>query len=325
MDRRVALLAVVALIAAAGGWFYWKSDSLSGPAQVSSSPPGYQVQPAESEQLSQRLKQQEQTPDDGVGWALLARSFAEAGRHADAVSMYEKAVKLIPNDPQLLADYADALGMVQGRKLEGRPQQLIQQALKVNPNHVKALMLAGTAAFDRKEFRQAVQYWEQAGANLPVNGSMEVRQQLLANIAEAEELGGTTTMMAMASGGLVSPNTSGKQGVAISGTVSMAPGLSWSSAAIETLFVFARGVSGPPMPVAVVRMEKQELPVTFRLDDSNSLMATRRLSEAGDVVIVARLSRSGEAMPAKGDLEGVSQVVRPGASQVAVVIDRELP
>jgi len=325
MDRRVALLAVVALIAATGGWLYWKSDNLSGPDHISPGLSGYQDQTAKAEGLSERLNRQEQTPDDGVGWALLARSFAEAGRHADAVSMYEKAVRLIPSDPQLLSDYADALGMVQGRKLDGRPQQLIQQALKIDPNHVKALMLAGTVAFDRKEFRQAVQYWKRAGAHLPVDESMEVRQQLLAGIAEAEELSGVTVTTAKASAGSASTNSSGKQGVAISGTVSLAPGLSRFSAATDTLFVFARGTSGPPMPVAVVRMEKQELPVTFKIDDSHSLMPTQRLSAVGDVVIVARLSRSGEAMPSKGDLEGVSRIVKPGASQVAVVIDRELP
>ena len=325
MNRRVVVLAVAAMISAGGGWLYWKSGDPSGPAEVSPTPFRFEAQTSEADTLSERLKRLERTPDDGVGWALLARSFAEAGRHADAASMYEKAMKLIPDDPQLLADYADTLGMLQGRKLDGRPEQLIQQALKIDPSHVKVLMLAGTAAFDQKEFGQAVRYWKQAGANLPVNGTMEARQELLASIAEAEELAAGKSTMVKTSGASPIPNAFGKQDAAISGTVSMAPGLSRKRAPTDTLFIFARGVSGPPMPVAIVRMATQDLPVTFRLDDSNSPMLARRLSEAGEVVIVARFSKSGEAMPKKGDLAGVSRVVRPGASQVAVVIERELP
>jgi cytochrome c-type biogenesis protein CcmH len=82
-------------------------------------------------------------------------------------------------------------------------------------------------------------------------------------------------------------------------------------------------VNGPPMPVSIVRAAKQDLPFTFRLDDSTSPMPSRKLSSAGTVVIVARLSKSGQAMPQSGDLEGVSQLVKPGADRITVVIDRE--
>lgn len=325
MTGRVRVLAAGAVISAVAGWLYWASSHPSGPAEAIPRSPGYEARTSVDEALSVRFKRLEQTPDDGVGWALLARSFAEAGRHAEAASIYETAMSQIPDDPQLLADYADALGVLQGRRLDGRPYQLIQQALKIDPNHVKALRLAGTAAFDRKEYGQAVRYWERAGANLPVNGAMEVRQELLAGIAEAEELARGEVTMSKASGASPIPKAPAKQAEAISGTVSVAPGLSGKRASTDTLFVFARGVGGPPMPVAIVRMAAREFPVTFRLGDSDSPMPARKLSEAGDVVIVARLSKSGEAMPKKGDLEGVSRTVRPGASQVAVVIDRELP
>ncbi len=79
------------------------------------------------------------------------------------------------------------------------------------------------------------------------------------------------------------------------------------------------------MPVAIVRATKQDLPFTFRLDDSNSPMPTRKLSDAGSVVIVARLSKSGEAMPKSGDLQGMSRPVKPGAQGLKVSIDAELP
>jgi cytochrome c-type biogenesis protein CcmH len=115
------------------------------------------------------------------------------------------------------------------------------------------------------------------------------------------------------------------QSLAISGTVSIAPSLAGKGAATDTLFVFARETNGPPMPVAIMRATKKDLPFTFRLDDSNSMMPSRTLSSVAMVVIVARLSKSGQAMPQSGDMEGMSQPVKPGTDGVTIVIDRERP
>jgi cytochrome c-type biogenesis protein CcmH len=333
VNSRAVVVALAVIIPTISGLLYWTwgnpeavilpSSSLRAAQRVSD----YAHQTSEGlETLSERLKKKlEQNPDDGVGWALLARSYVEIGRHADALPMYEKAMKLIPDDPQLLVDYADALAVLHGRKLAGKPEQLIQRALKIDPNHVKALMLAGTVAFDRKEFGHAAQYWERASANLLTDAEGEVRQELLAGIAEAKGLAGGKPVMVKAVG-LAAPSTKpGGQAAAISGTVSLAPSLAGKGASIDTLFVFAREMNGPPMPVSIVRAPKQEWPFTFRLDDSTSPMPSRKLSDVGMVVIVARLSKSGQAMPQSGDLEGMSQPVKPGAKQIAVVIDRERP
>jgi cytochrome c-type biogenesis protein CcmH len=115
------------------------------------------------------------------------------------------------------------------------------------------------------------------------------------------------------------------QALAISGTVTMAPNLASKGSATDTLFVFAREMNGPPMPVAIVRATKKDLPFTFRLDDSTSMMPSRKLSDVGMVVIVARLSKSGQAMPQSGDMEGTSQPVQSGVDGITVVIDRERP
>lgn len=333
VNRRAIAVALALLIPTIGGLLYWKLGSPEAVTLPSASVPAaqsgseYAHQTSEGlDALSERLKKKlEQNPNDGVGWALLARSYAEIGRHADAVPIYEKAMKLIPDDPQMLADYADALGMLHGRKLEGKPEQLIQQALKIDPNHVKALMLAGTIAFDRREFGQAAQYWEKANANLPAETEAGARQELLAGIAEAKGLATGKPVTASAAGGSTTPATQGGQAVAISGTVTLAPGLAAKGASTDTLFVFAREMNGPPMPVSIVRATKKELPFTFQLDDSTSPMPSRKLSDVGTVVIVARLSKSGEAMPKSGDLQGVSEPMKPGAKKVTVVIDREIP
>lgn len=331
-SKAVALVLALG-IPAISGLLYWK---LGNPAAMTQAPV-----PAMSEQgagggihqatggldaLADRLKQRlEQNPNDGVGWALLARSYVELGRHAEAVPIYEKAMTLIPDDAQLLADYADALGVLHGRTLEGKPEALIRQALKIDPSNVKALMLAGTVAFDRKEFAQAVTYWEQARAKLPADAGAEVAQELTGGIEEAKSLaGGGKAGMAVAAPSSPTPKPS-KSGVAISGTVKLVANMAAKGSPTDTLFVFARAVDGPPMPVAIMRATKKDLPFSFRLDDSHSPMPARKLSEAGAVVIVARLSKSGDAMPKSGDLQGMSQPVKPGAEGVSVTIDREIP
>ncbi len=282
---------------------------------------------SEMDALTERLKAKlEQNPTDGVGWALLARAYVELGRHPEAVQMYEKAMQLIPNDAQLLADYADALGVLNGRKLEGRPEALIQQALKADPRNVKALMLAGTVAYNHEEFGRAAAYWEEARANLPSDTDPDAVQEIMNGIAEAKELGGIR-QAPVASRPAVPEKTPAPAGssVAIRGQVTIAPDLAAKGSPTDTLFVFAREVNGPPMPVSIVRATRKDLPFTFRLDDSTSPMPSRKLSDVGPVVIVARLSKSGEAMPKSGDLQGMSGPVKLGVNTVPVVIDREIP
>lgn len=115
------------------------------------------------------------------------------------------------------------------------------------------------------------------------------------------------------------------QSLAISGKVIIGSNLAGKGSPTDTLFVFARETSGPPMPVAIVRATKKDLPFTFRLDDATSMMPSRKLSDVDTVVIVARLSKSGKAMPESGDLEGMSQPVKPGTEGITIVIDRERP
>ena len=333
MNRRVVVVALAVIIPAISGLLYWTLGNPEAITLSSASSPmaqggvDYAHQSSEGlDTLSERLKKKlEQNPNDGVGWALLARSYVEIGRHADAVPIYEKAVKLIPDDTQLLVDYADALGVLHGRKLEGKSEQLIQQALKIDPNHVKALMLAGTVAFDHKDFGRATKYWERASANLPADAEGEVRQELRSGIAEAQGLASGKPAMAKAVGLATPLRKQGGQAATISGTVRLAPGLAGEGVPTDTLFVFAREMNGPPMPVSIVRATKNDLPFTFRLDDSTSPMPSRKLSDVGTVVIVARLSKSGEAMPKSGDLQGMSQPVKPGVDGITVVIDREIP
>ena len=133
-------------------------------------------------------KKLENNPNDGEGWTLLARSYIELRQHAKAIPPYEKAAQLSPSDPQLLAEYADALAVVNGYKLSGKPEALVLQALKIDPHHVKALLLAATAAFDRKDYKKAITYWQTVKQDLPVDSNLLPEIKALLN--EASVLSG---------------------------------------------------------------------------------------------------------------------------------------
>jgi cytochrome c-type biogenesis protein CcmH len=120
-----------------------------------------ELTPHEIEAMVERLAERLKTDSQNVeGWMLLARSYAAFGRFKESADAYATAVKLRPGDAQLLADYADALGMSLGRKLGGEPEKLVLRALEIDPRNLKALALAGSAAFERKEYKGAAGYWE---------------------------------------------------------------------------------------------------------------------------------------------------------------------
>ena len=111
------------------------------------------------DRLAARLKSQ---PEDLAGWARLARAYKELGRLEEAEQAYVKAGKLVDGGPDLLTQYADLLAMRAGNQLEGRPIALLDKALALNPKHPMALMMAGSAAFRRADFAQAITHWEKA-------------------------------------------------------------------------------------------------------------------------------------------------------------------
>lgn len=131
--------------------------------------------------LAKRLRAQ---PNDAAGWAMLARSYAVLERTEDAVAAYRRAIALSPTDPGLLADYADELATLRGGDLNGDAMQSIEAALAIDPNNAKALALAGSAAFDRHDYRQAEAYW----MRLKAVASPEVAAQAQHNVEMIEGL-----------------------------------------------------------------------------------------------------------------------------------------
>jgi cytochrome c-type biogenesis protein CcmH len=215
---------------------------------------------------------------------------------------------------------------MQTQSLQGEPSKLVARALEIDPKLPKALALSATAALERKDYAGAIDEWRKLKVQFPP-GSDEARQ-IDAMIAEADAArrGAPTPPGAPAAAGTgAAPATAASaaktEAATITGRVSLDPKLRERVAANDALFIFARAVNGPRMPLAVVRTTAGELPRDFRLDDSMAMTPAARLSSADQVVVEARISKTGSATAAAGDLQGTSAPVKPGAHDVSIVID----
>ena len=274
-------------------------------------------------------------PDDLEGWVMLARSYYYMKQYQAATDAFARAVSLTKEgEPQLLADYADAMAMANGQNMMGKPYELVKKALAIQPMHQKALWLAGTATYQAKDYKSSLEYWDKLLQQFPKNSNEYV--QMLRNIGEVKQLMGqpvddvvakldaakaaqpvATTADAGASG---AGNTAAG-GSSVSGEVSLDPSLQGRVSPKDTLFIFARAAKGPRMPLAILRMQASALPVKFTLDDSNAMNPAMRISNFPQVVVGARISKSGNAMPQDGDLSGASAVINVGAKDLKITIN----
>ncbi len=328
---RIALLLAIVLPVAAVALYIVLGEprAISGKPPVAEETAGHAVENeqmlAMAESLAKKLKA---APEDGDRWIMLGRTYAYLGRLQDALNAFEEAMKRRPDDARLLADYADIYaGTKGGGSLMGEPEKLIKRALTLDPNQPKALALAGTIAFQRKDFAAAARDWERALSVLPEDSGFA--RQIASGLAEARGALGLT--QSKGAGPIASPApakvpvataTGASTGRTVSGTVTISPELARRASPDDTLFVFARLPEGGGPPLAVVRAKAKELPLKFSLDDSMAMSPENKLSGAPSVVITARVTKSGGVVPQPGDLEGASKPVTPGAFGVAVLIDK---
>jgi cytochrome c-type biogenesis protein CcmH len=335
MRLMAGLAALIVVVATAGYILTRTAEPVTGAGEEAAAPDvagAAQPHATNSEQmgammdkLAARLKE---NPGDAGGWAMLARSYGVLGRSAEAVDAYAKALALSKNDAGLMVDYADALAVKNNRSLAGEPMKLITRALKLDPRNVKALAMAGTDAFDRKDYRTAVKHWEQV---VEFGGPDNLFvQQIQSGLTEARQLAGLPPAApAAASSSLVTvPTTTvpastaaiAATGGTIQGTVTLAAALIREAKPEDTVFIFARAAEGPRMPLAILRKKVKDLPINFTLDDSMAMSPAANLSKAGRVTVGARISKSGNAIPEKGDLAGQSAPVTVGAKGLAIEI-----
>lgn len=327
---RALLIGITVFVLAFGVFGYaWRGNFAGlavgpgdrGPVAAGEGAGGHEVSDKQIEdmlaKLAARLKER---PDDADGWAMLGRSYTALNRPAEALAAYRKVVELRPKDAQALADLADGLAVANNRSLDGEPERLIQEAVRLDPRNVKAQALAGTVAFNRSDFKTAADHWQKAvDASEP--GS-EFARQLQTAVDEARSRAGTGAAAAPATADArpTVPAAAGA-GAVVAGRVTLGKALQAQVAPGDTLFIFARASAGPKVPLAILRKTAGDLPVDFTLDDSLAMSPAAKLSTASQVVVGARVSKSGNAMPQPGDLQVLSAPVAVGTKGITLEIN----
>jgi cytochrome c-type biogenesis protein CcmH len=250
----------------------------------------------------------EKDPSNLKGWAMLARSYRILGRNEDAAKAYARAGDFINSDPQLLADYADVLATNADGNFAGKPLQLINQALKLDPDNLMALWLSGTAAYSSGNYKAAVQTWEKLAKQIPAD--TDEARAIQGSIAEARS-----------KGGLSSQAPTSLAGKSISGKIELAPDLKSKIKSGDIVMVIARK-PGERMPVAVLKIAASDFPMSFTLNDSLAMNPSAPLSQLSEASIEVRISKTGMAKPEAGDLISSAQTVKVGESSVRLLIDQ---
>ena len=305
--RLIAAFVLVACVPIIAGGLYFllgNPAAMTAPSAAEASLSNPQIV-AMVDELAKRLQA---NPDDGEGWALLARSYRVLGRFDAAVLAYAEAAKRLPASAALYTDWAEAVAQAQGRSLAGQPTELVNRALALDPAYPKALALGGAAAIERNDPATAIALWTRLKALLPPD-SPQVAQvdAALARLGEAPAAKGATPPVAAA---------------AVEGRVELDAKLAGDVAPGDTVFIFARDPDGPRMPLAAMKIAAAELPKSFALTDAMAMSPAATISKAKKIIVEARVSKSGNVTPQPGDLAGSSAAVAPGAANVRVTIDR---
>ncbi|MCP3788781.1 c-type cytochrome biogenesis protein CcmI [Pseudomonas sp. N2-11] len=248
--------------------------------------------PKSMEEMTARLERVVQAqPDSAEAVYFLGRAYMAEQRPAEAARTFERAVAMAGRQPELLGQWAQALYFAADKRWSAQLQALTDEALKADPNEVTSLGLRGIAAFEGERYQEAIAYWKRLLAQLPQGDAS--RAALQGGIDRAAERLGTQTAQVPA-----------PAAVRLKVRVELAPALRDKVKAQDTVFIFARASSGPPMPLAAKRVTVAQLPIEVELSDADAMMAQMKLSDFAEVQLVARVSKDGQ--PTRGEWVGQS-------------------
>jgi cytochrome c-type biogenesis protein CcmH len=323
MRRTAIALALVMPLATVGLYAWLGSPAALNPVAAQSANRNTSAEDVEK-MVAGLAARMEKDPSNTKGWIVLARSYRALNRLPQAEEAYKHIGEALDKDAGLLAEYADVLATRAMGNFDGKPMDIVNRALKLDPENPMALSLAATAAYNRNDFAGAVAHWEHLIRLVPPD-SDDAKWLVEAVAKTRAQMGGPNAAqpaVVAATSGQKAANTGGK---AVTGRVSLAPALAGKVQPTDTVFVFARSPQGSRMPLAVQRARVADLPLDFKLDDSMAMSPEFKLSSVAEVRIEARISKTGSATPGPGDLIGVGPVVKPGADKVALQIDQVRP
>lgn len=268
--------------------------------------------------LTERLKQE---PDNAQGWFMLARSLMVMQRYGEAARAFGRTMELMPNNASIMLAYADAVAMTEGGKLSGQAYATIKQALQIDPKNIQGLWMRGMAANESGDYRLALSSWYQLMPML--NDNIDAQTQLRSMITSVEPQLSPAALTELRKQYTVAPQPDVAPTASITVSVSLDDSIKDKVSAGDTLFILARAINGPPMPLAAVRKQVSDLPVTVVLDDSMAMMPAMKMSLFEQVKVSAIVSKAGAAGLKTGDLFGeVSPVSVKADQQISVLINQ---
>ena len=304
--RPVAGFGAVAGLALATGLLYF---AIGSPGALD--PAQRRAPQSLDDAISQLEAELERDPNQVEGWRLLSRAYLAEGRAAKARDASVRALKLVPDDPDLLAEAAELRALAAPeRKFDDEAVAMLNRALAAQPMHQRARWFLGIAQRQAKQPAEAAKTWEPLLAIVDARTAVSLREQIDAARSEA----GLSPLPAAA-------NAPGGLKV----KVSLAPALAAKLPADATLFVIARQAGGPPMPVAVEKLPARGFPLAVTLDDGDSPMPPMKLSQLDRFEVLARVSASGDATPQTGDLEAVAKPAAKNSGVIELIIDQVRP
>lgn len=294
----------------------WRAVPLSQRVQVHASSP---------EEWAAQTRQWQQTtaarPDDAEAWLTLARLHAAQNAYAPAEQALARVLALSP-EPDLWLERAQMKALSAGGVYAGEPWQWIENVLREQPQHLNALVLAGSAAMSENRFTEAQAFWQQALRLVPAES--EAAQDLQQALVQAAE--GSRTPAAAAAA--VERSGRERQGHAqpgddrpwIQGEVRVSSEVQSRIGAGATLFVYALDEAGSRRPVAIWRGAASDWPVRFALTDRMGMGAGPVLSSLPQVRLVARISQTGSAQKQADDWQVELPGVKTGVQGVVLHI-----
>jgi len=258
-------------------------------------------------------KKMEADPNNAKGWFMLGRSYMVLKRYPDATKSYEKALKLKPESADIMLSLADSLAMLNNGEITGRPVELINKALEVQPNNLTGLWLGGMAARQQGKYLIAIDRWKRALSQ--VSDPAE-RKEVNSLISEAMTQLSPTQKAKLAETSIAAPKTTTVADIkvkekapenktdsnGISVSVSLSEEMKSRASPTDLVFIYAKAMSGPPMPLAAAKVQVKDLPVEVFLNDEMAMMPNLKLSSFTEVIVGARVSKSGQPISQNGDL-----------------------
>ncbi len=297
------------------------------PDTVASAMAGSSEKAPSLEEIITRLEDAVNTnPEDQQGLFLLAESYSRLGRYEDAALRFKQLIKITEPDADLMVSYADNSAMANGRVFTAETAAALATALKLNPEHISALWLSGVAAQQMGDPEAALRHWLTLRPMLTANPEANTELAILIDEV-SKQLGLVITKKIEAE--FAGQETAQKEAVSEPGitvSVSLSPELQAEVSDSDTVFIFAKAQSGPPMPLATSRQSVTALPILLKLDDSMAMLPQMKLSNYKQVLVGARISKSGQAISQPGDLES-ELVATPNTTPetIKLVISKRRP